>query len=668
MQSHARPVAILTVSIAALAALSGTAGRAQTPVTITVDASKPGPRIDPMFYGLMTEEINFSYDGGLYAELIRNRAFKDDAKEPAHWSVVKDGGADGAIALADNAVPNTALTAALKLEATSVPAKGRVGAANEGYWGIPVKPDTTYRASFWASADNGFDGSLTLSIETNDGVRTWAAGDSPRIVNGWKKYAVTLKTTKATPSTTNRFVVSAHSKGTVWLSLVSLFPPTYKNRPNGNRVDIMELLAAMHPKFLRFPGGNYLEGPDYENRFNWKATIGPLEDRPTHMSPWRYRSSDGMGLLEFLEWTEDLAMEPVLAVYAGLHIDRGANIVTGDALKPHVQDALDEIEYATGGTNTTWGSRRAKDGHPKPFPLHYVEIGNEDWLNNGTASYDSRFTMFYDAIKAKYPSLKIISTFRTRDTTFVHSRPPDLLDDHFYVTIPTALSQAHLYDSYSRSRDESVRRRMGDEQSDDRHAHGRHPDAGVRVRRCRVAHRPRAQRRPRHHELLRAAVRERESGRTAVGGEPDRLRRAHELRVAVVLRAEDVLDQPRRYRAASDDRSAAEAVARRDPEDAAWAASGAAAEHTHARTPSWADGTAGPLRRRLRQRDARRGERRRDPEDRQRSGDGAAGADRPEGRACREAAGGGRGDRRRSDRHQHGRRTGENHAKNGADR
>ena len=443
-----RHAGVLAITLAAFAALPG----ATAPVTIRVDASKPGPRIDPMFYGLMTEEINFSYDGGLYAELIRNRAFKDDAKEPVHWSVVKDGGADGAIALGENGVPNTALTAALKLDATSVPAKGRVGAANEGYWGIPVKPDTTYRASFWAMADNGFGGPLTLSIETNDGATTWATVETPRIVNGWKKYTVTLRTTaKATPSTTNRFVVSAHSTGTVWLSLVSLFPPTYKNRPNGNRQDIMELLAAMHPKFLRFPGGNYVEGPDFENRFNWKATIGPLEERPTHMSPWRYRSSDGMGLLEFLEWTEDLDMEPVLAVYAGLHIDRGANILTGDALKPHVQDALDEIEYATGATSTTWGRLRAKDGHPKPFPLHYVEIGNEDWLNNGTTSYDSRFTMFYDAIKAKYPSLKIISTFRTRDTTFVHSRPPDLLDDHFYVTIPTALSQAHLYDSYSRS-------------------------------------------------------------------------------------------------------------------------------------------------------------------------------------------------------------------------
>jgi alpha-N-arabinofuranosidase len=169
------------------------------------------------------------------------------------------------------------------------------------------------------------------------------------------------------------------------------------------------------------------------------------------MSPWRYRSSDGVGLVEFLEWCEDLHMEPLLAVYAGLHIDRGANILTGDALKPVVQDALDEIEYVTGGPNTTWGARRVRDGHPKPFTLHYVEIGNEDWLNDGKASYDERFTMIADAITAKYPSLKIISTMRSQDTDFTYTHQPDRLDDHFYMTIPTALAQTHLYDGYSRS-------------------------------------------------------------------------------------------------------------------------------------------------------------------------------------------------------------------------
>jgi alpha-L-arabinofuranosidase len=424
--------------------------QAQQPLALTVRVDQPGVKIDPMFYGLMTEEINFSYDGGLYAELIRNRTFRDNPQNPVNWSVAKYNGGEGSIALENNPVPNTALTTALKLDATSLTGGQRVGVANEGFWGIPSKPDTTYRASFYAKASNNFKGPLTVAIESNDGRTVFASAQVSQISQEWKKYTATLKTGKLTASTTNRFVISTGTPGTLWFSLVSLFPPTYKNRDNGNRIDIMELLAAMKPAFLRFPGGNYLEGPNFDNRFNWKQTIGPIEQRPTHMSPWRYRSSDGMGLLEFLEWAEDLNMEPLLAVYAGLHIDNGANIITGDALKPHVQDALDEIEYVTGGTNTVWGARRAKDGHPQPFKLRYVEVGNEDWLNMGTASYDARFSMFNDAIKAKYPNIQIISTMRSQDRNFVHSRKPDLLDDHFYVTIPTALRQAHLYDNYDR--------------------------------------------------------------------------------------------------------------------------------------------------------------------------------------------------------------------------
>jgi alpha-N-arabinofuranosidase len=433
------------------ALLAFTLPQAQRPVTLTVQVDRPGAKIDPIFYGLMTEEINFSYDGGLYAELIRNRTFRDDSQNPVHWSAVRYDGGDGTIALDNNPVPETKLSTALKLNAPSLKPGQRVGIANEGYWGIPVKADTTYRASFYAKSNPDFKGSLTVAIETNDGATVFARTDVPRISVDWKKYNVTLKTGKVNPSATNRFVISTGAPGTVWFSLVSLFPPTYKNRPNGNRQDIMELLAGLKPSFLRFPGGNYVEGPNYDNRWNWKATIGGLEQRPTHMSPWRYRSSDGMGLLEFLEWCEDLNMEPIVAVYAGLHIDNGANIVTGDALKPHVQDALDEIEYITGDAKTEWGARRVKDGHPRPFKLRFVEVGNEDWLNRGTATYDARLTMFSDAIKAKYPDIKIISTMRSMDRDFVYSRKPDFLDDHFYMTIPTALSQAHLYDNYSRS-------------------------------------------------------------------------------------------------------------------------------------------------------------------------------------------------------------------------
>jgi alpha-N-arabinofuranosidase len=427
---------------------------AQQAVTLTVHADQPGPALNPLFYGMMTEEINFSYDGGLYAELIRNRVLKDNPQSPDHWSLVASGAGAQAPAIAIDTtqpVPDTALTNALRLDAPALSAGERAGVANEGYWGIPVRPNTTYRASFYAKATTTSRGPVSVSIESADGATVFATADSAPLTPDWKQYTVTLKTGRVTPSATNRFVLSTRRAGTYWFTLVSLFPPTYKDRANGNRPDIMALLAGLHPSFLRFPGGNYLEGPDYENRFNWKATIGPLAQRPTHLSPWRYRSSDGLGLLEFLEWCEDLNMEPLLAVYAGLHIDRGANILTGDALQPHVQEALEEIEYVTGGPETVWGARRVKDGHPKPFPLRYVEIGNEDWLNNGTASYDARFTLFYDAIKAKYPALKIISTMRSQDRDFVHTRQPDLLDDHFYMSIPTALSQAHLYDTYSRT-------------------------------------------------------------------------------------------------------------------------------------------------------------------------------------------------------------------------
>ena len=290
---------------------------------------------------------------------------------------------------------------------------GRIGVANDGYWGIPVKPNTQYKASFYAKAgSDDVKGPLKLAIESSDGTTEFATATIPEISKDWKKYSATLKTGDVKETADTKFVISTagNKEGSIWFNLVSLFPPTFKDQPNGFRIDLMEKLAELKPSYLRFPGGNYLEGPDYDNRFNWKTTIGPLEERPGHQCPWGYRSSDGLGLMEFLMWCEDLKMEPVLAVYAGLHIDNGRNIITGDALKPHVQDALDEIEYVTGDTGTTWGARRAKDGHPEPFKLTYVEIGNEDNLNNGGRTYNERFGMFYDAIKAKYPNLQIIST------------------------------------------------------------------------------------------------------------------------------------------------------------------------------------------------------------------------------------------------------------------
>ena len=202
-------------------------------------------------------------------------------------------------------------------------------------------------------------------------------------------------------------------------------------------------MAAMHPKFLRLPGGNYLEGDQIDERFDWKQTLGPLADRPTHRSPWNYQSTDGMGLLEFLEWTEDLKIEPVLAVYAGYSL-KGDYIHPGPMLTPFVDDALDEIEFVTGSTKTKWGAVRAKLGHPAPFPLQYVEVGNEDQFDK-SGSYEGRYTQFYKAIKAKYPRLQIIAT------TPVKRMQPDVIDDHYYKRADEFFDMLHHYDDMPRT-------------------------------------------------------------------------------------------------------------------------------------------------------------------------------------------------------------------------
>jgi len=438
-------------TLLSFAALIAPLAMAQT--TLKIDLAKPGIPVSPTLYGLMTEEINYSYDGGLYAELVRNRAFKDDSKTPLHWSVVQDAGGGAAIALDEgHPVPATALTTSLRLDAAHAAPGHRVGVANAGYWGIPVKPATRYRASFYAKAD-GAGVPLTVSIEGADGKTVYARAVGGRIDGEWKRYDVTLATAgNVKPTADARLVIATESPGTVWFNQVSLFPPTYKDRPNGNRIDLMQKLVDMKPRFLRFPGGNYVEGGSVETRFKWKETLGPIAQRPGHPGTWGYRSSDGMGLLEFLLWCEDMKAEPVLAVFAGYALN-GENVPAGPGLQPFVQEALEEIEYVTGDVSTKWGAQRARDGHPAPFKLRYVEIGNEDGFDK-QKNYDGRYTQFHDAIKAKYPQLKLISTVNGKDwlgqQQKVTSREPDLIDEHYYYNPMQMMNDATRYDSYER--------------------------------------------------------------------------------------------------------------------------------------------------------------------------------------------------------------------------
>lgn len=418
---------LITLSLYAAAICGVAAG----PV-FTIDTSHPAGKVSPRLYGLMTEEINHAYDGGLYAELIRNRAFLDDRANPVHWSVANQNGAEAAIVLDSSNSFNDKLTMSLRLTATKAAPDQLAGVANSGYWGIPVEPNTQYKATLLARTEAGFEGPLAVAITSDDGSVLYASGKVSGLGAEWKRFDVVLKTGKVQPTAKARFVISMDRPGTVWLGMVSLFPPTYNHRPNGMRQDLMQMLVDMHPKFLRFPGGNYVEGDTIPTRFDWKKTIGPIEERPGHQCPWGYRSTDGMGLLEFLEWCEDMKAEPVLAVYAGYSL-KGAHANAGPALQPYVDEALEEIEYVSGDSKTTWGARRAKDGHPAPFKLTYVEVGNEDFFDK-SGSYDGRFAQFYDAIKAKYPQLQVISTVGNEQPANrrVHSRKPDALDEHYY--------------------------------------------------------------------------------------------------------------------------------------------------------------------------------------------------------------------------------------------
>ena len=426
---------------AAVAALAG-------PGQLAVDGSQTGPQTNPTQFGEFLEDINYSTDGGLYAELIRNRDLKESASTPTGYSAV---GARGATIALSQADPLTAANpVSLALSVPSGARRGRVGVANTGWWGIPVRPSTRYRVSLYVRGSGAATSApLTVDLESDTG-RVWASARLAAPTGSWTRETATLTTAGSIPSTlTNRFVVSTSARaaagGTDWFSFMSLFPPTYDDQANGFRIDLMQKLAALHPGYLRIPGGNYLEGDTIDTRFNWETTVGPLIQRPGHFnSAWGYWSQDGMGLLEFLELAQELHAQPVLAVWAGYTLD--GTVVAQDQLAPYVQSAVDELQYANGPTTSYWGHQRALDGHPAPFDVRMVEIGNEDFFDTSGSYNAYRYPMFYDALHAADPSLKFIATEP------VSSRPAYAVDDHYYNSDPSYFAEnAHLFDSMSRS-------------------------------------------------------------------------------------------------------------------------------------------------------------------------------------------------------------------------
>jgi alpha-L-arabinofuranosidase len=403
---------------------------------ITVEVDKPGHAISPLLYGIFFEDINCSADGGIYAELIRNRNL-EDADQPVHWSVVS-----GDSTSVDMAVDSTRPVSpgnhhSLRVQIAG--GNGRGGVANDGYWGISVKRGETYVLSLFARGGTGFTGPLTATLES-DHQTMYAQTKSIEVGPDWKRYRFLLTAKGTDPRT--RLVVSTTKAGTFWLDMVSLFPErTWKGRPNGLRPDLAEMLRGLRPSFVRFPGGCWVEGDTMRLAYRWKQTIGDPSERRTQHNLWQYEATHGLGFHEYLQMCEDLQAEPLFVINCGMSHKEN---VPMDKMQAFVQDALDAIEYANGPAGSTWGALRARDGHPAPFHLRYMEIGNE----NGGPAYHERYALFYDAIKAKYPKMHLVA-----DEWRGHPKncPIEIVDEHYYASPEFFIQNADKYDSYDRA-------------------------------------------------------------------------------------------------------------------------------------------------------------------------------------------------------------------------
>ena len=438
-----------------LAALLMAAGAAAQPV-VNVDAAHLGATVSPRLYGIFFEEINHAGDGGLYAELVQNRSFEDDADRPIHWTEI----AGAKASLVTDGLLNDRQAHALRLE-ISKPAQG---VRNDGYWGMNFRQQTTYTFSAWIKAEKAYKGKMIVSLSKSNGGYIGQTAVTLNLKAGKWTPIKDIKVLAEASDAEGRLALTFTEPGTLCLDVVSLFPPTYRGRPNGCRIDLAELLEALHPKFMRFPGGCYVEGQttprnNLHNRFEWKNTVGPIEQRPGHLSVnWGYNITDGFGYHEMLQLSEDLGAEPLFVVNVGLG---HGWMQPYDQLEEYIQEALDAIEYANGDAKTTkWGAERAKNGHPEPFGLRLLEVGNEnanfyfDSNRDQSEHYFDRYIQFYRAIKAKYPDVQIIGnveSWGTDEPSWRSQHPVDILDEHYYRSPSWFEKNFHKYDNYDRN-------------------------------------------------------------------------------------------------------------------------------------------------------------------------------------------------------------------------
>jgi alpha-L-arabinofuranosidase len=383
-----------------------------------------------MLWGIFFEDINLSADGGIYPELVRNRSF-EDSDRPEHWTLETRGSSKARMAIDDTKPLHAANRRSLKVNIESVEGDG-VSLVNEGYWGMAVVKDAEYRLSLSARSDGSYRRILVRVVGKSG--QLLDAGVIYAPPDRWETLSVDLKASDTDPQ--GKLVLSFSQPGTVWLDMVSLLPKkTWKG--HGLRPDLAEMLAGLRPSFVRFPGGCWVEGDELKWAYRWKTTIGDVSQRIPLWNIWKYHATHGLGFHEYLVLCEDLGAEPLFVINCGMSHREN---VPMDKMQEWVQDALDAIEYANGPAASKWGAVRAKAGHPAPFHLKYIEIGNE----NGGPAYQERYALFYDAIRARYPQMQIIADVPTE------KRPADIVDEHYYSSPEFFMMQADRYDKYPR--------------------------------------------------------------------------------------------------------------------------------------------------------------------------------------------------------------------------
>lgn len=449
---------ILAILMMVLVMAASSSRCAAADVDLTVYTDEPSHVISPVLYGLFFEDINFAADGGLYAELIRNRSYEFE-NSLFGWSTVEQKGGQVQLEVLDEKPLNANNPHYLRLTTSGNGAP--VGIKNAGYHGIVVKKGSRYLFSVYARSANEFDGILFVRLESKSG-DILGQTRIGRINADWQKYSAMIES-KADEEDAE-LVLLPRGNGSIDLDMVSLFPEdTWKRQSNGLRADLVQMLADMKPSFIRFPGGCIVEGKDLANAYRWKDTIGDPAERKLNWNRWagwkkppEYYQSYGLGFYEFFRLCDDIGAEPLPILNCGMSCQyQDAQLVPLDQLEPYVQDTLDLIEYANGPADSTWGAKRAAAGHPEPFHLKYLGVGNEQWGDQ----YFERYRIFYKAIKAKYPDIQIVTTsgpgsdgqwYDLAWGKFKSGTPADIVDEHYYRPPQWFLQNTERYDSYDR--------------------------------------------------------------------------------------------------------------------------------------------------------------------------------------------------------------------------